>query len=288
MIDKYAVFGHPISHSKSPLIHGMFAVQLDQVLEYAAIDVAEADFEQKVETFLQGPGKGLNITLPFKERAWALAGSRTERAELAGAVNTLWRDESGQIRGDNTDGVGLVADLTCNHRIQLLNSRVLLLGAGGAARGVIKPLLDAGISELVIANRTLSKAQLLVSIFAHAVLSSEQNNQQSSQHICACDFQEVPKGSFDLIINATSAGLGGETPDLPVQLINEYTVCYDMLYGAAETPFCRWSRQHRVSKSLDGLGMLVEQAAESFLIWRGIKPDTAPVIDALRQSLGQQ
>lgn len=284
MIDKYAVFGHPISHSKSPLIHGMFAAQLDQKLEYMAVDVAEAEFEQQVDSFLQGSGKGLNITVPFKERAWALAGLRTERAELAGAVNTLWRDESGLICGDNTDGAGLVVDLTCNHRIQLVNCRVLLLGAGGAARGVIKPLLDAGISELVIANRTLSKAQLLVSVFSFA----DESSQQDTKTISACDFQGLPNGSFDLIINATSAGLGGETPDLPAHLMAEHTICYDMLYGASETPFCRWARQHQASKSLDGLGMLVEQAAESFLIWRGIKPDTAPVIDALRQSLGQQ
>ncbi|WP_409524384.1 shikimate dehydrogenase [Nitrincola sp. MINF-07-Sa-05] len=280
MIDKYAVFGHPINHSKSPLIHGMFAAQQDQLLEYTAVDIAEEEFEQRVEAFLQEPGKGLNITVPFKERAWALAAVRTERAELAGAVNTLWRDESGSIRGDNTDGAGLVADLTCNHRIQLDKSRILLLGAGGAARGVIKPLLDAGASELVIANRTLSKAQLLVSVFGPVGSSNHQ--------ISACDFQHLPEGNFDLIINATSAGLSGETPDLPVHLMNEYTICYDMLYGTSETPFCRWARQHQASKSLDGLGMLVEQAAESFLIWRGIKPDTAPVIEALRQSLGQQ
>jgi shikimate dehydrogenase len=273
MTDRYAVFGNPIAHSKSPQIHARFAHQTAQDLSYSAEHINEDAFEAAVEDFLQGNGKGLNITVPFKERAWALAQWRSERAELAGAVNTLYRLEDGRLAGDNTDGVGLVRDLADNNEVDLEGARVLILGAGGAVRGVLQPLLAAGASSILIANRTPARAEALAQLF------------DSAAGVTGCGFDAIPATAFDLIINGTSASLQGELPPVPEATVSAHTACYDMMYGAEPTPFCRWAQAQGAGRVMDGLGMLVEQAAEAFLIWRGVRPDTAPVIQALRESL---
>lgn len=273
MADRYAVFGNPIAHSKSPQIHTRFAEQTAQVLTYSAEHIEENDFEAEVERFLQGDGKGLNITVPFKERAWALAQWRSDRAELAGAVNTLYRLDDGRIAGDNTDGIGLVRDLADNNGVSLSGARILVLGAGGAVRGVLQPLLAAGVASVLVANRTLARAQTLAELFA------------DYGRVQACGFDQVPAEAFDLIINGTSASLQGELPPVPAATVGAQTTCYDMMYGAEPTPFCRWADELGAAQVIDGLGMLVEQAAESFRIWRGVRPDTTPVMHALREAL---
>ncbi|MDA0423681.1 shikimate dehydrogenase [Stutzerimonas frequens] len=273
MADRYAVFGNPIAHSKSPQIHARFAEQTGQMLTYTAEHIEEDAFEAAVEGFLQGSGKGLNITVPFKERAWALAQWRSERAELAGAVNTLYRLDDGRIAGDNTDGVGLVRDLAENNGVILAGARVLVLGAGGAVRGVLQPLLAAGVASILVANRTVARAETLAQLFA------------DDGRVRACGFGQVPAEAFDLIINGTSASLQGELPPVPAAAVGASTACYDMMYGAEPTPFCRWARDQGAARVIDGLGMLVEQAAESFRIWRGVQPDTAPVMQTLRAAL---
>ncbi|MBA4502938.1 shikimate dehydrogenase [Marinobacterium marinum] len=273
MADRYAVFGNPIAHSKSPQIHARFAKQTGQVLTYTAEHIEENDFEAAVERFLQGDGKGLNITVPFKERAWALAQWRSERAELAGAVNTLYRLDDGRIAGDNTDGIGLVRDLADNSGVTLNGARVLVLGAGGAVRGVLQPLLAAGVASILVANRTLARAETLAELFA------------DDSRVRASGFDQVPAEAFDLIINGTSASLQGELPPVPAAAVGASTACYDMMYGAEPTPFCRWASEQGAARVVDGLGMLVEQAAESFRIWRGVQPDTESVIADLRAAL---
>ncbi|MBV0933765.1 shikimate dehydrogenase [Marinobacterium weihaiense] len=273
MTDRYAVFGNPIAHSKSPQIHARFAAQTGQALIYTAEHIEEKDFEAAVERFLQGHGKGLNITVPFKERAWALAQWRSERAELAGAVNTLYRLDDGRIAGDNTDGIGLVRDLAENNGVTLNGARVLVLGAGGAVRGVLQPLLAAGVAAILVANRTVARAETLAELFA------------DDGRVQACGFDQIPAEAFDLIINGTSASLQGELPPIAAASVGPNTACYDMMYGAEPTPFCRWAMELGAAQVIDGLGMLVEQAAESFRIWRGVQPDTAPVMQALRTAL---
>lgn len=276
MTDRYAVFGNPVAHSKSPLIHARFAEQTGQQLIYTAERIEEAEFESAVEHFLQGEGRGLNITVPFKERAWALAQWRSDRAELAGAVNTLYRLEDGRIAGDNTDGIGLVRDLAENNRIPLQAARVLVLGAGGAVRGVLQPLLAAGVASVLIANRTTARAEDLARHFSGSV------------PVSGCGFEQIPAEPFDLIINGTSASLQGELPPVPEAAIGPHSACYDMMYGADPTPFCLWAQQRGAGQVMDGLGMLVEQAAESFSIWRGVRPSTLPVITELRELLAVQ
>lgn len=273
MTDRYAVFGNPIAHSKSPQIHARFAEQTGQALTYTAEHIEENDFEAAVKRFLQGDGKGLNITVPFKERAWALAQWRSERAELAGAVNTLYRLDDGRIAGDNTDGVGLVRDLADNNGVTLNGARVLVLGAGGAVRGVLQPLLVAGVASILVANRTLARAETLAKLFA------------ADGRVQACGFDQVPAEAFDLIINGTSASLQGELPPVPAATVGAQTACYDMMYAAEPTPFCRWATELGAARVIDGLGMLVEQAAESLRIWRGVQPQTVPVINDLREAL---
>lgn len=273
MTDQYAVFGNPIAHSRSPEIHAAFAQQLDQDLNYVAECVDEDKFEARVEAFLEESGKGLNITVPFKLRAFELAQVRSAAAERAGAVNTLWRDADGRINGANTDGIGLVHDLTENAGLNLEGKRILILGAGGAVRGVLEPLLSTAPAEIVIANRTESKAVKLAESFA------DLGKVRGGGFGCLDRM-----GAFDVIINGTSASLQGELPPLTDSLVLADTTCYDMMYGKAETPFCRWAREHGAA-SRDGLGMLVGQAAESFSIWRGVRPATQPVIEQLRQSL---
>ncbi len=269
MTDRYAVMGNPISHSKSPQIHTLFAKQTGQDLTYEAILVPLDNFSDAVNNFRNQGGKGINITVPFKLEAWQLATERSERAERAGAVNTLSIKDDNLI-GDNTDGVGLVRDLTINHQVSIKDKRVLLLGAGGASRGVISPLIEQAPINITIANRTVSKAHELANVF------------DDLGAIHGCGFSDLAGENFDIIINATAAGLDGKVPELPKGIINKSTVCYDMMYSNKPTAFVRYTQQSGAEKSFDGLGMLVEQAAESFYIWRGVRPETLSVIEALR------
>lgn len=273
MTDRYAVIGDPIAHSKSPQIHAAFARETEQDMVYDAVRVSGDAFDEFVEQFLQGEGKGLNVTVPHKQRAWNLAGWRSPAAERAGAVNTLYRNGDGQICGDNTDGIGLVRDLRDNHAVVLDGARVLVLGAGGAVRGVLEPILSAGVLSLVVTNRTVEKAVELARLFGDL------------GEVRGCGFDAVGEQPFDLIINGTSASLQGELPPLPDGVIGAQTVCYDMMYGADPTPFCRWAQSQGARLALDGLGMLVEQAAESFRLWRGVRPETSAVIAELRRQL---
>lgn len=264
MTDRYAVFGHPIAHSKSPQIHAAFARQTGQDMSYKPLLAPLDGFAECVAQFIAAGGRGANVTVPFKEEACKLAQRLSARAQRAGAVNTLSFDIDG-ILGDNTDGAGLVADLTRNLNQALGGKRILLLGAGGAARGVIEPLLDQQPAALVIANRTVSRAQELAELFGHG--------------ITACSF-EAADAPFELVINATAASLAGELPPLSPKIFTADTLAYDMMYGR-DTPFLTFARKHGAATA-DGLGMLVEQAAEAFYVWRGVRPDTAPVIEALR------
>ena len=268
--DRYAVFGNPVEHSKSPFIHARFAEQTGQQLVYTAERVEPGDFENAVARFAGNNGRGLNITVPFKQEAWQLATRRSERAERAGAVNTLVINGKNDYFGDNTDGIGLVRDLTVNYQQQLEGRDILIVGAGGAVRGVIEPLLAARPSSLTIANRTREKALQLARDF------SDLGN------IRGCGLDEFDSHHYDVIINGTSASLSGELPPLPGSLIHENTFCYDMMYASEATPFMLWAQRHGAKQVVDGKGMLVEQAAESFRIWRGCKPETAAVIEALR------
>ena len=283
MPDHYAVIGNPIAHSKSPLIHAAFARQTGQDLEYTRLLAEPADFAGAVRRFFAAGGRGLNVTVPFKEQAWQLADERSPRAELAGAVNTLMPLVGGipaeQLRGDTTDGVGLVRDLTVNQGFDFTGQRVLLLGAGGAARGVLQPLLESGLGELVIANRTVAKAELLAAMFSRGGAVNA-----SAVTVRGCGFADLGSTGFDLIINATSTGLTGAVPAISPRCLAAGAWTYDMLYGDAPTPFCRWGLTHGAVRAIDGLGMLVEQAAESFRWWRGVRPQTVPVIDMLRRA----
>jgi len=271
-VDDYAVIGNPISHSKSPSIHALFAEQTQQSILYTAMHVDVGGFSQAVGNFAAAGGKGLNITVPFKQEAWALVNERSERAERAGAVNTIKIDND-HLYGDNTDGVGLVNDLTLNNGIDLSGKNILLMGAGGAARGVLIPLLKEKPASLFIANRTPDKAKDLAEDFA------------DSGNIQGGGYESLADKQFDVVINATAASLQGELPPLPDTLLNDNASCYDMMYAAEPTPFMQWASSHNASKVLDGLGMLVEQAAESFYIWRNVKPETKSVIEKLRKKL---
>jgi shikimate dehydrogenase len=270
MTDKYAVIGNPIQHSRSPEIHAAFALQTGQDLIYSRI--LGTDFERDVRAFIAAGGRGLNITVPFKENAWRLADERSGRAETAGAVNTLILLPDGRLRGDNTDGVGLVRDLTDNHGCPLADADILLLGAGGASRGVLRPLLEARPQTLLIANRTASKA---------VELAAEVESLGPAQ---GCGLDVLAGQHFDLIINGTSAGLKGGLPDIPDGILKPGGQIYDMMYGNEPTAFVGWGLAQGASQAMDGLGMLVEQAAESFFLWRGVRPDTGPVIRMLREA----
>lgn len=276
-IDKYAVFGHPISHSKSPAIHQQFASQFGLEISYEAIDIAEGEFEKSVDDFIKAGGKGLNITVPYKLEAWQLADTRTERAELAGAVNTFkfetGKEGNTKILGDNTDGIGLVTDIQNNLKFEIKNKKVLVLGAGGAVRGVLAPLLDCQPQVLVIANRTVSKALELVKIF----------KKKSAGKIIASGFEDLTEQQFDLVINGTAASLKGEVPPIPGTIFSDQALAYDMMYATEPTPFMIWANEYGAAKQADGLGMLVEQATESFYIWRGVRPVTELVIMSFRE-----
>lgn len=269
-MDKYVVIGNPISHSKSPFIHALFAQQTSQSMSYDILEAPLGDFKETVSRFFCEGGKGCNVTLPFKEEAFAFATILTERARIAGAVNTLKKLDDGNLLGDNTDGEGLVQDLL-NQHVSLHGMKILLLGAGGAARGVVLPLLKHNPKALVIANRTVSKAQKLASLFS----------QYGSISFCAFDELE----GFDLIINSTSASLSGEHPNVPSSIYTKNTIVYDMVYGAGETSSNQRALNLGAARVIDGLGMLVGQALESFVLWRGIRPNMAPVLSALRRDV---
>ncbi|MEX0603361.1 MAG: shikimate dehydrogenase [Marinobacter sp.] len=274
--DLYAVVGNPVSHSKSPRIHSLFAAQTGEPVEYTAIQAPLDGFAETVTGFFERGGRGLNVTVPFKEQAWAMSDRRTWRAEKAGASNTLFIDKDGQLNADNTDGAGLVADLVKNHGVTLAGKRILILGAGGAVRGVLGPLLAEQPETLVIANRTPAKARVLAGLFA---------DDAGDTQLRGCGFDE-PAEVFDLIINGTSASLQGELPPLAPAVIGPATLVYDMMYSPDTTTFNRWALSNGAKAAMDGLGMLIEQAAEAFAIWRGVRPDTAPVIEALRDRVG--
>jgi len=277
--DEYAVMGNPIAHSKSPAIHAAFAEQTGQSIRYRAIQVDPGGFDQAVGNFFAAGGKGLNITVPFKQEAWKLANQLSGRARSAGAVNTLKPEENGQLYGDNTDGVGLVCDLKNNLTVTLAAKRILLIGAGGAARGVLSPLLDEKPATLVIANRTSSKAR---------ELADQINESQNTPGLLkGVGFNELGDTAFDIVINATAASLEGDLPPLPESCITNADIAYDMMYGKEPTPFLIWAQQNGAQQISDGLGMLVEQAAESFFIWRNVKPDTGPVIKQIREKIRQ-
>ena len=267
-MDRYAVFGNPIAHSKSPTIHRMFAEQTGQRLRYERIEAPLDDFPGAVGRFRAEGGRGANVTVPFKEQACRLAERLSDRARLAGAVNTLLLDAG--IEGDNTDGVGLVRDLVHNLGVALAGRRVLVLGAGGAARGILPALAPTAPAELVLANRTAQRAQALARELAEA------------GPIRWLGLEALAGNPFDVVINATAAGLRGELPALPRDLLAPGAACYDLVYADRPTAFVEWARAHGAGLASDGLGMLVEQAAESFFLWRGVRPDTAPVIAALR------
>ena len=270
--DLYAVVGNPISHSKSPRIHSLFASETGEPVEYTAIQAPLDDFAGTVRQFFERGGKGLNVTVPFKEDAWKLADRRTERAENAGAANTLYLDDEGRLTADNTDGCGIVRDLVVNHGVVLGQARILVLGAGGAVRGVLGPILAEHPAAITIANRTVAKADALVKLFKPVA---------GETALSACGFEQ-PREPFDVIINGTSASLQGDLPPLSPEVLGEQTVVYDMMYSLQTTTFNQWALDLGATRVFDGLGMLVEQAAESFRIWRGKTPDTRPVIEELR------
>ena len=264
MADRYAVIGNPVAHSSSPLIHAEFARATGQEMHYGRIEAPPGGFERAAGEFRAQGGKGFNVTVPFKEDAYRYATRLSPRASRARAVNTLaFRD--GEVFGDTTDGVGLVRDLTLNLSVELRGSAVLLMGAGGAAQGVVEALFEAGVASLVIANRTLPRAQALAARFAPAQ---------------SLPYAELAGRRFDLVVNATSAGLAGDAPPLPPGLLAPTTLAYDMVYGR-DTPFLVAARAAG-ARACDGLGMLVEQAAESFFLWRGVRPQTGPVLHRLR------
>jgi shikimate dehydrogenase len=269
--DQYGVAGHPIAHSWSPFIHGMFAKAAAQNLVYRLFDIPAENFRREALRLFAGGLKGLNVTLPHKQAAAEMVNELTPRAQRAQAVNTIAFFEDTALLGDNTDGLGLLADLEKNLGLELADKRVLILGAGGAVRGVLGPLMERDLREVIIANRTPERARKLAAEFA------------DMGQISGCGFSAVRGPPYDLIINATSAGLQGEMPTLPVGLVGEESVCYDMAYGRGHTPFTLWAKSLHAARTTKGWGMLVEQAAESFLLWRGIRPATEPVLRALSQ-----
>ena len=274
MTDRYAVFGHPIGHSKSPRIHTLFAAQTGQEMDYRAMDVPPESFEAALATFLAAGGKGLNCTVPLKELAFRKADALTDRAKRAGAVNTLAVQADGRLLGDNTDGSGLLRDLMVNLDLQIAGKSLLILGAGGAVRGILEPLLRECPQRLAIANRTAGKAKQLALEF------------EDLGRIESGGYEELAGQRFDLILNATAASLSGDVPPLPAGLLNPNGVCYDLAYGTEPTAFVRWGMGIQAARNVDGIGMLVEQAAEAFLLWRGVRPDTRPVIRLLNAERG--
>jgi shikimate dehydrogenase len=265
MTDRYGVIGHPIAHSKSPVIHTLFASQTDQDISYEAFDISPEALSTTLYKLVDEGVKGLNVTVPLKNDVAGLMNDLSDRALVSGAVNTV-EVKDGKLWGDNTDGIGLIRDLRENLGIELENTSILILGAGGATRGIVPALLEAGPESIQIANRTLEKSQNLVTQFS------------ALGTISACRFEDLSEESFDLIINATSAGLKGEIPLFPASIINADVVCYDLSYAMADTPFTSWAKANGAGRVHQGWGMLVEQAAESFYIWRGVRPETEQVL----------
>ena len=283
--DRYAVIGHPVAHSRSPAIHAAFAQQTGQALVYERVLAPLDGFAASVRAFAedaQHPGRGCNVTVPFKFEAWQLAGRHTERARLAGAANTLRFDGGAQPAGwlaDNTDGVGLLRDIEHNAGSTLAGRRVLLVGAGGAAAGVLGPLLAARPAKLVLANRSMGKAEALAD--SHATWA-----QQHGAALATATLQ-APGEGYDLVINASASSLQGAASPVPAGVLGPGALAVDLMYGAAAAPFLAWARAHG-AQARDGLGMLVEQAAEAFELWRGVRPLTAPVLQALRAEVDAQ
>lgn len=267
--DQYAVIGNPVSHSLSPTIHARFAEQTGQDMDYGRIEAD--DFAAAAAGFIADGGHGLNVTVPFKADAFHWCDQASERAHEAGAVNTLTRGDEGRVTGDNTDGIGLVRDLHGNLGLSLIGARILIVGAGGAAGGALGPLLEGGPAQLVIANRTVARAEALADAFA------------GTAPVAGCSFEALAAAEpFDLVINASAASLAGALPPLSSDLLAARGTVYDMMYGDAAAAFLKWGRGAGATVVSDGLGMLVEQAAESFWIWRGIRPQTASVLTELR------
>jgi shikimate dehydrogenase len=269
MPDRYAVIGNPVSHSRSPRIHAAFARATGHDLSYEAILAPLDQFRVTVDAFRAAGGKGANVTLPFKLEAFDLATETTARARAAHAVNTL-SFAAGSVRGDNTDGVGLIRDVETNLGVAIAGKRVLVMGAGGAARGVLAPMLECRPASITLANRTPDKAIALARRFA------------GCGPVEGGSYADLRGRCFDILVNATSASLAGDLPPLPASVFGVGALAYDMMYGSGPTPFLRWAREQGVTRLADGLGMLVEQAAESFFVWRGVRPETAPVIAMLR------
>jgi shikimate dehydrogenase len=274
MTDRYGVIGHPIAHSKSPVIHRLFAEQTGQDITYEAFDIAPEELEERVQALVGAGIRGLNVTVPHKQAVARLCARLSPRARLAGAVNTLVVQRNGAIEGENTDGTGLVNDLRGNLRARLAGTSILILGAGGATRGIVPALFEAGPREIVVANRTVDRAEQLAREF------------RALGTIAACGFADLEGGTWDLVINATSAGLQGEVPPFPPSIAGPGTLCYDLSYAMHDTPFVTWAKNHGAGRVAQGWGMLVEQAAEAFRLWRGVRPDTRPVIARLPGSPG--
>jgi shikimate dehydrogenase len=273
MTDHYAVVGNPVEHSRSPQIHALFAAQTGQDIDYGRLLAPLDGFVAAVREFFRAGGQGLNVTVPFKQEAFTLAAQCSDQARLAAAVNTLLLNEAGELCGHNTDGIGLVRDISVNLQQSLAGCSLLLLGAGGASRGILQPLLEQRPAQVVIANRTVAKAEALAQRFA------------GLGPVEACGYADLAGNAFDWIINATAASLHGELPPIPESTCVSTTRCYDLMYGAEPTAFLNWAAEHGAALQADGLGMLVEQAAESFYLWRGVRPHTAPVMQQLRQQL---
>jgi shikimate dehydrogenase len=268
--NKYAVIGNPVKHSKSPLIHNVFAQQEKVSIDYQCILAEENEFIQTVNEFASQGGLGLNVTVPFKIIAYQQCQQLNEYAQAAGAVNTISFDAEVGWIGANTDGIGLLTDLKNNQHLQLTNKNILVLGAGGATRGILLPLLQENPTRILIANRTVSKADALADAFS------------ATGNIDSCSFEEIDNQPFDLVINATSASLNNDVPPIPNHAVGNETVCYDLAYSDKPTSFINWSNKLNAKKSIDGIGMLIEQAAESYYIWRGFRADTQPVFNLLR------
>jgi len=271
-VPRFAVMGNPVTHSKSPLIHSQFGEQLGIALEYTAIQVDVGGFKQAVDAFAASGGRGLNITVPFKGEAWEYAERRSAHAELAGAVNTLAFGK--EVTGDNTDGSGIVRDIQENLGVTIAGRRVLVVGAGGATRGVLQPICEQHPATCVVANRTPDRAVSVASDL----------NPSLDMEIEASGLEGVDGHEFDIVINATAASLAGELPAVSPSVVASATLAYDMMYAKEQTPFMRWADEHGASRCSDGLGMLVEQAADAFAIWHGQRPDTTPVLQRLRAS----
>ncbi len=272
-LDQYAVIGNPIEHSKSPDIHLLFADQTGEQLHYEKLLADEDQFSQAVTEFFSNGGKGLNVTVPFKNDAYEFVDELTQYAKNAGAVNTIFKNEQGKFIGANTDGIGLLRDLKKTLRIPIINKKIIIIGAGGATQGIVEPLLRENPTQLIITNRTVGKADSIAEQF------------KNIGNVASCALDKIPKQPFDLVLHATSAGLQGNNVELPVEIVGANTCCYDLLYSDQDTPFMAWAKNHHAEKVVDGFGMLLEQAAEAFYLWRGKRPDTGMAYHYFRPDL---